>query len=45
VANPLGLMSEMSAAGTGDLVGNIPQALSHLTHIRAASALRKAEKP
>ncbi len=45
VANPLGLMSEMSAAGTGDLVGNIPQALSHLAHIRAASTLRAAERP
>lgn len=43
VANPLGLMSEMSAAGTGDLVGNIPQALSHLTFVRAASAIRHAD--
>jgi GH15 family glucan-1,4-alpha-glucosidase len=42
VASPLGLLSEMSAAGTGDLVGNIPQALSHLTFIRAAGALRQA---
>ncbi len=43
VVNPLGLMSEMSAAGTGDLVGNMPQALSHLTFIRAACALRQAD--
>jgi GH15 family glucan-1,4-alpha-glucosidase len=43
VANPLGLMSEMSAAGTGDLVGNLPQALSHLSFVRAASALRHAD--
>lgn len=42
VASPLGLMSEMSTAATGDLIGNIPQALSHLTHIKAAAALRKA---
>lgn len=44
VASPLGLMSEMSAAATGDLIGNIPQALSHLTHIKAAAALRAAEE-
>ena len=43
VPSTLGLMAEMSAAGTGDLVGNIPQALSHLTFIRAASALRHAD--
>ncbi len=42
VANPLGLMSEMSAPGTGELVGNLPQALSHLTFIRAAHALGHA---
>ncbi len=42
VFNPLGLMSEMSAPG-GELVGNVPQALSHLTFIRAAAALRDAE--
>jgi GH15 family glucan-1,4-alpha-glucosidase len=43
VPNPLGLMAEMSVAGTGELLGNLPQALSHLAHIRAASALRHAE--
>ena len=43
VPNPLGLMAEMSVAGTGELLGNLPQALSHLAHIRAASALRRAE--
>ena len=42
VANPLGLMSEMTAPVTGELVGNSPQALSHLSHIRAASALQAA---
>lgn len=42
--SPLGLMSEMSVPGTGDPIGNLPQALSHLTHIRAAAALRAAEK-
>ena len=43
VANPLGLMSEMCVAADGELVGNLPQALSHLTFIRAAGALRSAE--
>ena len=43
VPNQLGLMAEMSVAGTGELIGNLPQALSHLAHIRAASALRQAE--
>lgn len=38
--SPLGILSEMSVAGTGELVGNLPQALSHLTYIRAAAALR-----
>jgi len=42
VANPLGLMSEMTAAETGELVGNLPQALSHLSHIRAVHALQEA---
>lgn len=41
VFTPLGLMSEMRAPG-GELVGNLPQALSHLTFIRAAAALRDA---
>ncbi len=43
VPNSLGLMAEMSVEGTGELRGNLPQALSHLAHIRAASALRLAE--
>jgi GH15 family glucan-1,4-alpha-glucosidase len=40
VASPLGLLSEMSTPGTGELVGNLPQALSHLTLINAAAMLR-----
>lgn len=40
VASPLGLMSEMQVASTGELIGNIPQALSHLAFIRAAAGLR-----
>lgn len=39
--SPLGLMAEMVAPGTGELVGNLPQALSHLTYIRAAAALNQ----
>jgi GH15 family glucan-1,4-alpha-glucosidase len=42
VASPLGLMSEMRVAGTGELMGNIPQALSHLAFIRASGALRNS---
>jgi GH15 family glucan-1,4-alpha-glucosidase len=33
----------MSVPGTGELVGNPPQTLSHLTFIRAAHALRHAD--
>ncbi|HWF71523.1 MAG TPA: glycoside hydrolase family 15 protein, partial [Mycobacterium sp.] len=44
VAGPLGLMSEMRVAETGDAMGNIPQALSHLAYIRAASALHTSRR-
>lgn len=44
VSSPLGLMAEMCVPGTGESIGNLPQALSHLTHIRAAAALRAAER-
>ena len=40
IASPLGLLSEMCTPGTGELVGNMPQALSHLTLINAATMLR-----
>ncbi len=39
IASPLGLLSEMCTPGTNQLVGNIPQALSHLALISAARAL------
>ena len=40
VASPLGLLTEMCVPGTNELVGNLPQALSHLAMINAAAALR-----
>ena len=43
--SPLGLLSEMCAPGAYELVGNMPQALSHLTFVRAAAALRDAGAP
>jgi GH15 family glucan-1,4-alpha-glucosidase len=42
VGGRLGLMSEMAEPGSGRAVGNLPQALSHLAHIRAAAAVLHA---
>lgn len=45
IANPLGLLAEMSTPDTGELLGNFPQALSHLALINAAAALCAARAP
>ncbi|XAS75092.1 glycoside hydrolase family 15 protein [Dermatophilaceae bacterium Sec6.4] len=42
VAGPLGLMSEMCDPGTHEQLGNLPQALSHLSHVEATAAVRAA---
>jgi GH15 family glucan-1,4-alpha-glucosidase len=38
-ANPLGLFSEQIQPESGELLGNYPQALTHLSHVAAATAL------
>ena len=43
-ASPLGLFSEQVDPSSGELLGNYPQTLTHLSHIAAAVALEEAAR-
>ena len=43
-ANDLGLLSEEVDTGTGELIGNFPQAFSHVGLVNAAWAIAEAER-
>jgi GH15 family glucan-1,4-alpha-glucosidase len=42
-ASPLGLFSEQIDPDSGELLGNYPQTLTHLSHVAAVAALTQAE--
>ena len=42
--NDLGLLSEEVDADTGELLGNFPQAFSHIGLVNAAWAIAEAER-
>jgi GH15 family glucan-1,4-alpha-glucosidase len=43
-ANDLGLFAEEVLPGTGEPLGNFPQAFSHLGHVLAATRLARAQR-
>lgn len=44
-SSPLGLFSEQVDPASGELLGNFPQTLTHLSHVAAAVALAEAGDP
>ena len=43
--NDVGLLAEEVDPATGELLGNFPQAFSHIGLVNAAWAIRQAEQP